>query len=391
MQNPPFFYKVSFHFLAQDPDNELKHESWQKDFHNSDPYIARKDAFEAFQEYLLFLESTQKVELDSFGNPKIISPSDIPKEPQFPQDTDKERGELLKDYFTNYTSYHLEFEETLDVLLVITDDSILEAICEVDYVLAIHSVSSHSVPKQVILDNLSREVDLYEKCNYSPFDHTVEIQHFGEDFAESGEEVAENYAILPTPFIWTTQQQYKYWKLRSETTKEVNEQSIWESIIEKGESKTLEFKPSLVYNFLPGAPNYLPLFNNARTICGFLNSNGGVLLIGVSDNGEPQGLEKDLQLLGSRDKLRLKIDQFISSYFNNSIASLIEVSFEEVLGIEVLVIKVKPSGHPIFLKNYIPVKNNSSKHFYVRRSASTTEIKDVEEIINYVFHRWGKN
>ena len=31
MKNPPFFYKVSFHFLAQEPDNELKHESWQKE------------------------------------------------------------------------------------------------------------------------------------------------------------------------------------------------------------------------------------------------------------------------------------------------------------------------------------------------------------------------
>ncbi|GGD99559.1 AlbA family DNA-binding domain-containing protein [Planktosalinus lacus] len=392
MKNPPFFYKVSFHFLAQDQNNELKHHSWQKEFHNSNPFEARKEAFEAFDDYLNNLEVNGRIEIDNYGNPKIISPTTVPEKPDFSEKLDSEDVTEMRDYIQKSTSYLLEFVETLDVLLIIEDDNLVDEIGYGDSTLAIHSISSHSFSKQEILDNLSREVDLYEKCNYHPFDHTVVIQHFGEDYAESGEEEgAENYAILPTPFKWITKEQYEECKEENEPVSELSEQNLWENIIDRGESNTLEFKSSLIYNFIPGSPNYVPRFNNAKTICGFLNSNGGILIIGISDDGKPQGIDKDLEFLGSKDKIKLEVDNMLPNYFSNSISSLIETSFVKIQERELLIIRVKPSSSPIFLKNYNPVANKTSKHFFVRRSASTTEIKDVEEIINYVFNHWNKN
>lgn len=391
MKNPPFFYKVSFHFLAQEQNNELKHNSWEKEFHNPNPFEARKEAFEAFDDYLHNLEVNGRVEIDNYGNPKIISPSTVPDEPDFPENWESVDYNVIEEYF-NVSKHLLEFVETLDLLLIIEDDNLVDEIGYGDSTLAIHSVSSHSFSKQEILENLSREVELYEKCNYRPLDHTVDIKHFGEDYAESGEEEgAENYAILPTPFKWITKQQYDAWKEENEPVNESTEQDFWENIIERGESNTLEFKPSLMYNFIPGSPHYLPRFNNAKTICGFLNSNGGILIIGISDDGIPQGIDKDLEFLGSKDRIKLEADNMLPTYFSNSISSLIEASFVKIQERELLIIRVKPISSPIFLKNYNPVTNKTSKHFFVRRSASTTEIKDVEEIIDYVFNHWNES
>lgn len=88
MQNPPFYYKVSFHFLAKDEDNEIIHENWQKEFIDANPDIARKDAFKAFKAYLKFIENNDRFKLDEIENPKIISPSDIPQNAINPEDVE---------------------------------------------------------------------------------------------------------------------------------------------------------------------------------------------------------------------------------------------------------------------------------------------------------------
>ena len=38
-----------------------------------------------------------------------------------------------------------------------------------------------------------------------------------------------------------------------------------------------------------------------KTICGFLNSNGGTLLIGVSDKGEIIGLSEEIELFHKKN------------------------------------------------------------------------------------------
>lgn len=388
MQNPPFYYKVSFHFLAKDKDNEIIHQNWQREFIDPNPYKARKDAFEAFKDYLKFLRDNERLQLDEFKNPKIISPSNIPQNTTRSEDLKKNDENRLHKLIREHFKY-VEFEENLDVLIIINDDRLVEEIGGGDSTFTIHSVSSNPLSHLYILDNLRLEFDLYYESKFNPQDYADVIQHFGEGYAKSGEEVgAENYAILPTPMKWATLEYYEKWKNENNKQEENSNLSLWENIIEGGESNTLEFKSSLIYNFIPNAPHHIPRFNNAKTICGFLNGKGGILLIGISDDGVPQGIEEDLKFLGSRDKIKLNIDQLIHSHFGNSIIPLIETSFEKAAEKEFIAIKVQPSSRPVFLKNYNPRTDVTSKHFFARRSASTTEIKDVEEIIGYVFNHW---
>lgn len=393
MINPLFFYKVSFHFLAIDENNEISHENWAKEFTHSEPYKAREEAFIAFNEYLHFLKTNSRLETDEYGNPKIVSPTRIPQKNELPDNLHEVDetgfGRLIREQFK-----YVEFEENLDVLLVVNDEKLLKKLGEVDNTFAIHSLSSKDLNLQYIIDNLRFEIDIFDASNLNPHKETMVVQHFGEDYAESGEEEgAENYAILPTPMHWINREQYEDWKnnneLGSEGNNEVKEADIWNNILARGESNTLEFKPSLVYNFLPNTPNHIPRYNNAKTICGFLNANGGILLIGISDDAVPQGIDDELKFLGSKDQIRLNIDKLIHSYFGDGIIPLIDVSFEKSdKKKEFIAIKVQPSKRPVFLKNYNPNTGNTTKHFFVRRSASTSEIKDVEDIISYIFNHW---
>ena len=82
MNTPPFYYVVSFHFLAQDKNKEIIHQNWRKEFYNSNPIIARQEAFAEFDEYLNFLNLNKKVEKDEYGNYQIVSPSGVPERPE---------------------------------------------------------------------------------------------------------------------------------------------------------------------------------------------------------------------------------------------------------------------------------------------------------------------
>jgi type I restriction-modification system DNA methylase subunit len=77
------------------------------------------------------------------------------------------------------------------------------------------------------------------------------------------------------------------------------------------ESSRLEFKETLEADNKTGAKFPSLVTDVLRTVAGFLNAEGGTLLIGVADSGEIKGLQKDLDLLGKAnanlDKFQLKL------------------------------------------------------------------------------------
>lgn len=388
MANYPFYYKVKFHLLTRDKENNLKFQDWEKEFSNPNPLKAREEAFEEFEEYLKFLKKSNKLEKDERGNYKIISPSGLPEAPEFREDdTEKEFTQYLK----KYTEY-LEYREELEVLIIINDDDLMDVVGHGDRVFSIHSVASHAVNAQELIDNLEEvELELYKRTGVNVDRITQRKMHYGEDYEDSEEQIegALRY-ILPTPFVWQSIEEYQDVMGKEEEAEDNFESDhlSWKKILENGETNTLELKSSLAYNFSEKLSNWKPLYNNARTIASLLNSRGGLLVIGVQDDGTPLGINKDLELLGNKDKIRLKVDDLMSTYFNNTIASLIKVAFETVEGKEILIIAVKPSATPVFLKVHNRRTDISNKHFFVRRSASTTELKDVEEMVTYIINHW---
>ncbi|HRB37446.1 MAG TPA: ATP-binding protein, partial [Bacteroidia bacterium] len=223
------------------------------------------------------------------------------------------------------------------------------------------------------------------------------VYHYGLDYAESGEdeEGGAKRTILKTPYVWDTIERYNEIYDSNQDTEEtdINEGIDLLSIIKRGESNQVEFKPCLLYNFKTQAAGIGVKYLIAKAICGFLNSNGGVLFIGVNDNGNIQGLENyDYSLFhgeNEKDKLLLEFDSLLAYFFDLSIKPLVDLSIKKVEGKDILVIVITESYKPIFLKN----KKNEfiEKELYIRMNASTRQIVNIEEMVEYVFNKqWKK-
>ena len=70
------------------------------------------------------------------------------------------------------------------------------------------------------------------------------------------------------------------------------------AILSAGEGERIEFKTYARWDIQLGRVNRALEEAVARTIAGFLNHDGGTLLIGVTDAGNVAGLEADYQTLG---------------------------------------------------------------------------------------------
>src|SRR3989344_6020593 len=103
--------------------------------------------------------------------------------------------------------------------------------------------------------------------------------------------------------------------------KTLNEEKGIEEIIKSGEHEKLEFKTSLRWDAKRDMVNKELEKAVMKTVAAFLNSDGGHLLIGVDDGGEPVGLENDIATLVKQDA-----DGF-ENHFNNLFNNMIGVEF----------------------------------------------------------------
>lgn len=166
------------------------------------------------------------------------------------------------------------------------------------------------------------------------------------------------------------------------TKKEVTD---YTKIISEGEHQNLEFKSTFGYNIQEENPDKNMKFIITKTIAGFLNSDGGTLLIGVEDDGSILGLEKDYDCSFKKNK-----DSFLMEFRNNLESSFKDVivrrninyKIESINGKELLVVDIEKSTEHIFLKK------ENQKILFVRRGNKTDPISDAEEIHEYIKDNW---
>lgn len=190
------------------------------------------------------------------------------------------------------------------------------------------------------------------------------------------------FEFLETPFDWTGFDNPNNPELNLVTTKDYAE------IIANGEGETIEFKPTLSYHFTNKTWEGKHDVNNkiSKAICSFLNSKGGLLFIGVKDNGEVQGLDFDFKLSDKENKkdfFKLDFDRVIEKFLGFSVKALVNSDFADIDGKTIFVVEVKPSKtRPVFLKTL-----DNKKEFWVRGNASNRQLTDIEDIINYWLDR----
>lgn len=155
-------------------------------------------------------------------------------------------------------------------------------------------------------------------------------------------------------------------------------------LIRDGESPILEFKSSLRWDRVQRCANKQLRKVVAKTICGFLNSEGGTLLIGVSDDGVALGLQEDIDSLGRKDRdgFIQELTQILSTYLGDSVAPYVHSRFELVNGVEICRVDIDASPSPIFLSD------GANQQFYIRHGSSTKPL-EMEEMIKYSGEKWG--
>lgn len=117
-----------------------------------------------------------------------------------------------------------------------------------------------------------------------------------------------------------------------------------------------------------------------KTICAFANTNGGVLLLGVSDDKSIFGLERDyghFKEENKRDSFGKYFDSMIKNYFGESFSSsLLEKEFLKFPEGDILIVKVNKSPNEIFLLK--DEYGNKEESIYVRNLSSSEKLSGIE-------------
>jgi ATP-dependent Lon protease len=149
-------------------------------------------------------------------------------------------------------------------------------------------------------------------------------------------------------------------------------------LIAMGESKEVEFKSSARWSYGKGERAEVVEQAIVRTVAAFLNTSGGTLLIGVRDDGEPIGLEKDYKLTkGSRDSFENWLTDLLEGAFGKPPVAGLSVSFRAIDGNDVCRVDVEASSSPVF------VKRGNDRDLFVRFNNSTRQL-NAEDVLQYV-------
>jgi serine/threonine protein kinase len=157
-------------------------------------------------------------------------------------------------------------------------------------------------------------------------------------------------------------------------------------LISGGESASLEFKQTMRWDTQLHKRSADVLKAGIKTVCAFLNSGGGTLLIGVANSGEPTGLQDDLQDFSDQksvDGFELKFRSALSANLSPDSNQLVTLSFPYVNSVQICRVDVSSSPRPVFL-----TAKGSAAEFFVRRGNASDPLPDIRQAYEYIHDHW---
>lgn len=143
------------------------------------------------------------------------------------------------------------------------------------------------------------------------------------------------------------------------------------SIIRQGESKTVEFKETFSLDVRKDAKEKYIEEASLKTVVAFLNSDGGVLLVGVNDDGKFVGIDVELERFHKciADNFLLHFKNSVRSRIGEEFYPLIDYRIVEAEERKMLIVECKRSERPCFL---------DAKTFYVRTNPATDKLEGAK-------------
>ncbi len=163
-------------------------------------------------------------------------------------------------------------------------------------------------------------------------------------------------------------------------TEQIEEQPLSiDEIVNDGETSEVEFKSTLRVNLHTGSTDRRMEMATLKTIAGFLNTNGGILTIGIADDGTPVGIDNDG--FENEDKMSLHLVNLVKNHIGPTILPYIQMRFEDYNGYIVMKVECSKGKAPVF------VKDSNIERFYIRTGPSTTELS-ASQIQEYIGQRF---
>lgn len=245
-----------------------------------------------------------------------------------------------------------------------------------------------------LVNEIANRAFLTATSNISKIRDRKPVEYLPQIINKYGEEALKNQLIPMNQELWTIDNYERFLKARRKIIAEeinkfintfwVEEKKIMKKrslleYINTGESTVLEFKSSSRWDYYQEKINKELNKEITKTIAGFMNSEGGTLLIGVNDDGEIVGIENDVNTLNKKnlDGYGLHLNSIISSSIGPEYTPFISIRFDKYDEKEVCIIEVESSTQPIF------IKNNDRREFYIRQGNST-RLLDSEETHKFI-------
>lgn len=158
-----------------------------------------------------------------------------------------------------------------------------------------------------------------------------------------------------------------------------------EDLLKEKEDESLEFKSSLRWDYREKKVNKELELAMIKNVAGFLNKDGGTILIGVNDDNVVLGLQEDYQTLQKKnaDGFVLHLTNLLSTSIGIEQSKYITIKIDTILGKDIARIDIEPSEQPVY------VKFNGIEEFYVRTS---NQIKSmgIKTAHDYIKLHWKK-
>jgi schlafen family protein len=155
------------------------------------------------------------------------------------------------------------------------------------------------------------------------------------------------------------------------------------ALISHGESAEVEFKSTFRWDLKESRPNKALEEVIMKTMAGFMNGEGGSLIIGVSDDGEITGLEHDYNILKKKDRdgFEQALTAAVASRLGTDVCQYVHPVFHHTAGKDVCRIIVRPSHRPVY------IKEGNDMRFYLRTGVSTRGL-NIQEAVDFISTRW---
>jgi hypothetical protein len=160
-----------------------------------------------------------------------------------------------------------------------------------------------------------------------------------------------------------------------------------EDVIAGHETERVEFKSTAFFDVRAQTPNKAMTGVVIDEIASFLNADGGLMIIGVDDNGKVLGLDSDWQTMAEGDRTPDEYQQRIRARVREDLGpvagSLVSFGFPKIDDCEVCVVSIVASGRPVFRK-----VDSRTEEFIVRQGNGKLKLK-MSEAVAYIQSHWN--